>query len=216
MVSALFILVPVLLVLIWINGAYHGSRRHEVKPFEEGLAFFECFYFGLESFWHPLDHDELNDNVKLGVYLLVQQGDQADANQTYEYIRSKKGFSKIISKLNSEEYEYVKTGVTDFAVYLESTQDDMLKAINSGSKMQLIQSDQTKKLKLKCFDFGLKNEIEEIEKGYLMASKEFNKLYESNNQNTKQNVPLLVEMINSKHKKSQDQISKNLKKLFKE
>jgi hypothetical protein len=37
-------------------GTYHGGGRNDVKQFDDGIGFAECFYFGLKRFWHKMDY----------------------------------------------------------------------------------------------------------------------------------------------------------------
>ena len=64
-------IVPILLIGLWVLGAFHGKKKHNVDPFSS--TFFVCWYYGLETIWHKTDYKELNDDIKVVAYLIMQK-----------------------------------------------------------------------------------------------------------------------------------------------
>lgn len=194
-------------ILVWFNGAYHGSRRHEIKPLDEGIGFFQSFYYGLESFWHPLDYNDLKDNIKLGVFLISEEIEPNRVNNSYEYIRAKKAFRKYLKVLNEEETVYLKKGVNSYIVYFKSITEDMFAKPNLDFRAEK-QSVKTKIAKEDCFKYGLKNEILSFEEGIDLVFREIR------GYNNESNNSIYFSQLNKKFKSFSNSMNQSLNLLF--
>ena len=155
--------ISILLIGLWILGAFHGSEKHNVNPFSSNFCV--CWYYGLETIWHKTNYNELNDNVKVAAYLVMQQHNNFDAAEQLKFNETKKDLVKIIETLDKKEIIYMKTGTICFADYLASYINDMINAsiIYKNSKnLELIYSENTKSLSEKCKTYGLETEITTI------------------------------------------------------
>ena len=164
----------VFIVIIWLIGAYHGDGLHDVKPFDDGIGFAECFYFGLERFWHRMDYQELNDYVSMSSALVLNSNVSIQSMSKIEIIQSKKALKKFLKYATSEEYEYVKIGTDYFLKYFDSNQSDFVKELNSGKPITLRESDLTIKTKKLSSKFGMRNEIIHLEKSSIQNAKQYN------------------------------------------
>ena len=75
--DALVYIIPILLIGLWIIGAFHGKKKHNIDPFSS--SFFVCWYYGLETLWHKTDFNELNDDIKVAAFLIMQKPTGIDA-----------------------------------------------------------------------------------------------------------------------------------------
>lgn len=153
-------LIPVLAITIWIIGAFHGTKKHEVKPFDEAFGFIECWYYGAEYFWHEPNYDELNDNIKIGVLILETERNKLNASGQLELIVAKKDFKRILKKLDNDEIEYVKKGVLSYFNFIESFELDFLKNLRLTNRFIYKESSSTAEKVKECFKYDLKNEIQ--------------------------------------------------------
>jgi hypothetical protein len=149
-------------ITLWIIGFYHGSKRHEAKPFDDALGFFQCFYFGAERFWHGVDPEELNETVKMGVYIVMDEDMKKTTSDRIGHYKVKKEFVKIIDSYTSEEFDYVNNGVEDFIEFLNLSFKETRLALSRGER-KLIFSSKHIRLKKNCRDHGLKEEVQSAE-----------------------------------------------------
>ncbi|MEO7310717.1 MAG: hypothetical protein ABIX01_09975 [Chitinophagaceae bacterium] len=177
------ILIPVLLIGLWILGAVHGKKKHNVDPFSAN--FFVCWYYGLETFWHKLDYKELNDDIKVAAYLIMQKPTGIDAKEQLDFNETKKGLKEVLEKLDSKETDYVKSGVNTFVEFMSSIQDDIINALLNYKTAKIFDisvSDKTKSLSKKCASFGLEKEMKEMETELEKIKNTFNEKLEGNSQ----------------------------------
>ncbi len=156
-------IIPSLLIGLFIVGAIHGKKKHNVDPFSAN--FFVCWYYGIETVWHKTDFKELNDDIKVVVFLIMTKPVNSDAKDQLEFNETKKDIKKVIEKLDSKELEYVKSGVTTFIDYTASFQQDMIDGMmqfKQTQKMNISLSKKTNSLAKKCTDFGLEKEMNEL------------------------------------------------------
>jgi hypothetical protein len=190
----------VFLVGIWLNGAYHGSRRHSVEPFDFGFGFLECFYFGVERFWHPINEGELNDYIKLSTSIIINSEPSLNTNQTLEIVKSKKTLSKYLSKSTKEEYSYIKDGTYSFLMYLKFRHKDLLQELNSRKKISLKTSKTTQYYsKLSCKK-GMRSEIININNYYKKLAFGYNQILEAKDYETIKNRRIFISNSNSYYK----------------
>jgi hypothetical protein len=162
------------LIIIWLIGAYHGGGRHDVKPFDDGIGFAECFYYGLERFWHKMDYQELNDYVSMSSVLLLNSNVSTQSMSKIEIIQSKKALKKFLKYATSDEYDYVKKGAYYFMKYFDSNQSDFVKELKNGKPITLRESVLTIKTKKISSKFGMRNEIIHLEKSSIQNAREYN------------------------------------------
>lgn len=177
------ILIPVLLIGLWILGAVHGKKKHNVDPFSSN--FFVCWYYGFETFWHKTDYKELNDDIKVAAYLIMQKPTGIDAKEQLDFNETKKELKKVLEKLDNKETDYVKSGVNTFVEFMASFQDDMINALLNFKTTKVFDisvSEKTKSLSKKCSSFGLDKEMKDMETELEKMKSTFKEKQENNSQ----------------------------------
>jgi len=158
-------LVPALVIGLWILGAFHGKKKHNIDPFSSN--FLVCWYYGLEVIWHKTDYKELNDDVKVAVFLIISKPDTFDPKAQLEFNESKKDFKKVIDKLDKKELAYVKDGTNMFINYISAFQKDMIETFanyKTSRQFTPTESDNTKRIYKKCLTYGLEKEMQELKR----------------------------------------------------
>lgn len=153
-------IIPILLIGLWIVGAFHGKKKHNIDPFSSN--FFVCWYYGLETMWHKTDYKELNDDIKVIAYLIMQKPNGIDAKEQLEFNETKKDLKKVLANLDTKEIDYVKAGTKTFVDFMASFQEDMIKAFvdyKTTKTLDLKFSDNTIKLAETCTSYGLGEEM---------------------------------------------------------
>lgn len=209
--SAGFI-IPALLIGLWILGAFHGKKKHNVDPFSSN--FFVCWYYGLEVMWHKIDYKELNDDVKVAVFLIMSKPDNLDAKAQLEFNETKKDFKKVIDKLDKKELNYVKAGTNTFVDYTASIQKDMVKAFldfKATKQFNATQSENSIALSKKCSSYGLDKEMQDVKTGLDELTKTFKEKYESDSESFDESL-----IDEEKMKKEMTQKFESIKKTFQE
>lgn len=156
-------IIPILLIGLWIVGAFHGKKKHNVDPFSSN--FFVCWYYGLETLWHKTDYKELNDNIKVVAYLIMQKPIGIDAREQLEFNETKKDLKKVLEKLDTKEMDYVKAGTKTFVDFIASFQDDMINTFLNYKTSKIFDlkfSDKTTKLSEQANTYGLDKEINDM------------------------------------------------------
>jgi hypothetical protein len=156
-------LIPILLVGLWIVGAFHGNKKHNVDPFSSN--FIVCWYYGLETMWHKTDYKELNDDIKVVAYLIMQKPRGIDAKEQLKFNENKKDLKKVLQKLNTKEMDYVKAGTIAYLDLLASFQDDLINALLDYKTSKILDykfSYKTTKLSGKCNKYGLDKETNDL------------------------------------------------------
>jgi hypothetical protein len=153
-------IIPILLIGLWIVGAFHGKKKHNIDPFSSN--FFVCWYYGLETMWHKTDYSELNDNIKVVAYLIMQKPSGIEAKEQLEFNETKKDLKKVLEKLDTKELDYIKAGTKTFVDFMTLYQDDIIKAFLNYKTSKIFDlkfSDKTIKLSEKCSKYGLDKEM---------------------------------------------------------
>jgi hypothetical protein len=153
-------IIPILLIGLWIVGAFHGKKKHNIDPFSSN--FFVCWYYGLETMWHKTDYSELNDNIKVIAYLIMQKPSGIEAKEQLEFNETKKDLKKVLEKLDTKELDYIKAGTQTFVDFMTSYQDDIIKAFLNYKTSKIFNlkfSYKTIKLSEKCTKYGLDKEM---------------------------------------------------------
>ncbi len=162
--DALVYIIPILLIGLWVIGAFHGKKKHNIDPFSS--SFFVCWYYGLETMWHKTDFNELNDDIKVAAFLIMQKPTGIDAKEQLDFNETKKDLKKVLENLDKKETDYVKLGVNTFVEFMASLQDDMIDGClkyKVTKTFDLDMNEKTKKLSKKCSSFGLDKEMKEWE-----------------------------------------------------
>jgi hypothetical protein len=151
-------IIPISLIGLGFYGDYHASKKHN----KENPHIFLCVYYGFESFWHIYDYSELNDNVRVAIYLLMFDHNSIDPKSQLEFNQSKKEFKAVINKCDQKEFEYIKNGVTTYLEMKNDFEKQCYNAIVNYSPNQTIKIENNKQLLKKLSTFGLEKEINEI------------------------------------------------------
>jgi len=120
----------------------------------------------VEYFWHKPNYDELNENIKLGTLILLTDDSNFNYSKRLEFIQSKKGFKKILKKLDTDEVEYVKKGVTSYFNFVESIQKDFFNNLKSTNSLKFKESPATIEKGKECITYNLKKEIHKVRLGF--------------------------------------------------
>ena len=190
--QSLFFVVPALLVLIWVNGAYHGSRRHDIEPFNDNFDFIKCFYYGVERFVHPLDKSELNDYVRLSSSIIINSETNLNTNENFEIVRSKKTLNNFFKRATKEEYNYIKNGVYYYVMYLNSRHKDILNELMSRNKIYLKTSNTSKYYGKLSSKNGMNSEIKIIASYYKKIAKDYNQILHSRDKEIIRNRTIFI------------------------
>jgi hypothetical protein len=212
--DALFFVVPVLLFLIWINGSYHGSKRHDIDPLDNTFDFFKSFYYGVEYFVHPLDKSELNDYIKLSGSIIVNSETNLNTNQNFEIVRSKKLLNKFLNRATKEEYNYIKNGVYYYVKYLNLRHKDIVNELLSRKKITLKISDSTKYYSKLSSKHGFSSEINMIASYYKKLAFDYNQTLKSNDKKIIRNRKVFINQAFAYYKSSIIKRKENFHHLF--
>lgn len=172
----LFYIIPISLIVLGFYGDYHASKKHN----KENPHIFLCVYYGFESFWHSYDYSELNDNVRVAIYLLMHDHNSIDPKSQLEFNKSKKELKAVINKCDQKEVEYIKSGV---AAYLEMKNDfenQCYNALVNYVPNQKIKIESNKQLIKKLSTFGLEKEIKELDQMEKNLNAEMNEQLSNN------------------------------------
>lgn len=178
--SATF-LIPALLIGLWILGAFHGKKKHNVDPFSSN--FFVCWYYGAETFWHKTDYTELNDNVRVAIYLLMANTQTIDPKEQLEFNQAKKDFKKVLENLDSKEISYIKKGTETYLAFKDDFENQCYNAFldyQQTKNFNLKQSDKSIQLTKELSTYGLEKEMKEVTDGIENVSKQIKEKIETN------------------------------------
>lgn len=182
-------LIPILLIGLWIVGAFHGKKKHNVDPFSAN--FFVCWYYGLETMWHKTDYKELNDDIKVATFLIMQKPNGIDAKQQLEFNETKKDLKKVLAKLDTKEINYIKSGVDAFVKFMASFQNDMINGFLNYKTTKILDlnySEQTRSLAKKCSSLGLDKEMKDMDIELEKIKSSLKEKLESNSQNFDESI----------------------------
>lgn len=179
--NASLYIIPILLIGLWIIGAFHGKKKHNVDLFSS--SFFVCWYYGLETMWHKTDYKELNDNVRVAIYLLMANTQTIDPKEQLEFNQSKKDFKKVLENLDSKEIGYIKKGTETYLAFKDDFENQCYNAFLNYQETKnfiLKQSDKSIQLTKELSTYGLEKEMKEATDGIENVSKQIKEKIEAN------------------------------------
>ena len=174
-------ILPIAFIALWINGCNHGQKKHNIDPWSSN--FFVCWYYGAEKFWHKTDYTELNDNVRVAIYLLMANIQTIDPKEQLEFNQAKKDFKKVLANCDSKEIEYIKDGTKTYLAFKNDFENQCFQAFVNYPKTQrfdLKQSDSSILLTKKLSTFGLEKEMKELTDGIENISTQIKEKLEAN------------------------------------
>lgn len=171
-----FYIIPISLIGLGFYGDYHAFKKHN----KENPHILLCVYYGFESLWHSYDYGELNDNVKVAIYLLMYDHNSIDPKSQLEFNQSKKEFKKVINKCDQKEIEYIKNGATTYLEMKNDFENQCYNALVNYTPNQTIKIENNKQLLKKLSTFGLEKEIKELDQMENSLNSEMNEQLSSN------------------------------------
>lgn len=151
------------MIALYINGCNHARKKHDMDI--GGNNVFLGFYYGVEHLWHKSNCAELNDNVRVAIYLLMTDTENIDPSDRLKFNQAKKEFKAIIENCDKSEVEHIKIGAQTYLDYknrLETELSNGLLNYIETQKFAWSQSDSSKLLLKKLSSYGLENEMKEV------------------------------------------------------
>ena len=117
----------VLLILVWIIGAFHGNKKHNLDPFSN--RFYFCWYYGIESVWHKTDFNELNNEIKIASRLILENSSELNSSEMILQTDTKLKLRKLLKNLDTKELNYVMDGTRSILTFMKFVQSDMIQSV---------------------------------------------------------------------------------------
>lgn len=124
-------LIPLIIFGIWILGAFHGSKKHQVDPLSASGSI-SSFYYGLEMFWHKADYEKMNEYIRAITHFAMSEPEYDQGIESVDFALYRDKLQKKIKSFTKEELEYIKLGTNHYLNSLSAIKLDLKNQVDKG------------------------------------------------------------------------------------
>ena len=150
-------------IALWISGCNHAKKKHDLNL--TSAYFLISWYYGLERFWHKTDYVELNDNVRVAIYIMMSHNQTIDPQKQMELNEAKKKFKTVLETYDAEEIKYIKEGTEAYMLLKNDFENQGLKTFTKYQQTGIFEftpSNSSVILTKKLSTYGLEEEMKNI------------------------------------------------------